>query len=198
MFFLGFSEALPAILLLSPGVSFVNTYVVQRVLQRNDQAAWCFQRRSTLGVMLSPSCGCVPGLGWQKCQIRLRSLFVMLLMLLWWTGMIWHIAQRTLKKDLNHCEAESKDFSHGSFSTASLVGGEELAAPDAMIQELFRRHSTLHERHNSTIRQSSYKRGMLRLYYVPCMSHTLLLGKKSLCSGRAWQSLQDFCRVVAN
>jgi len=39
MFFLGFSEALPAILLLSPGVSFVNTYVVQRVLQRNDQAA---------------------------------------------------------------------------------------------------------------------------------------------------------------
>jgi hypothetical protein len=106
--------------------------------------------------------------------------------------MIWHIAQRTLKKDLNHCEAESKDFSHGSFSTASLVGGEELAAPDAMIQELFRRHSTLHERHNSTIRQSSYKRGMLRLYYVPCMSHTLLLGKKSLCSGRAWQSLQDF------
>lgn len=191
MFFLGFSEALPAILLLSPGVSFVNTYVVQRVLQRNDQAAWCFS-----GVLPLESCWvqlwlCArPWLAEMPNQIA--KPLVMLLMLLWWTGMIWHIAQRTLKKDLNHCEAESKDFSHGSFSTASLVGGEELAAPDAMIQELFRRHSTLHERHNSTIRQSSYKRGMLRLYYVPCMSHTLLLGKKSLCSGRAWQSLQDF------
>lgn len=56
--------ALPAILLLSPGVSFVNTYVVQRVLQRNDQA----------------------------------------------------LVGRNAKSD---CE----DFSHGSFSTASLVGG---------------------------------------------------------------------------
>ena len=62
-------------------------------------------------------------------------MLLMLLMLLWWTD----LAHSTLKKDLNDCEAESKDFSHGSFSTASLVGGEELAAPDAMIQELFQR-----------------------------------------------------------
>ena len=49
-----FIEALPAICwLLSPGVSFVESYVVQRVLHRNDQAAelWMYgQPNCTVGV----------------------------------------------------------------------------------------------------------------------------------------------------